>query len=168
MNAAEAAKKKKEDYADAQKRKKDKKAAAAAKSSAGQAKNSTGATDQPEFTKMDIRVGQISKVSDDLNANLKRVSQNTFEDTDPTMYILLCINFYIMVIDRFGCIQRQTNCFANKLMSAKRLDIAKSLLDCVDTMSWRKCKTRKYWSCAISKFPRLLGLPATVWYLLPR
>jgi hypothetical protein len=64
MNAAEAAKKKKEDYADAQKRKKDKKAAAAAKSSAGQAKNATGATDQPEFTKMDIRVGQISKVSD--------------------------------------------------------------------------------------------------------
>lgn len=58
LSAAELSKKKKEDYEEAQRRKKEKKRAEAAKSKAGQA----GASDQPEFTRMDIRVGQIKKV----------------------------------------------------------------------------------------------------------
>jgi len=60
LDAAEASKKKKEAYADAQKRKKEKKQKEIAASKAGQ-KNSA-AQDQPNFTKMDIRVGQITKV----------------------------------------------------------------------------------------------------------
>lgn len=58
LDAAERSKKKKEGYEEAQKRKKEKKAAEIAKSKAGQA----GSSDQPEFTWMDIRVGQITKV----------------------------------------------------------------------------------------------------------
>lgn len=49
---------KKESHEDAQKRKKEKKAAVIAASKVGQAAD----TDQPEFTKMDIRVGQVVKV----------------------------------------------------------------------------------------------------------
>jgi methionine--tRNA ligase beta chain len=50
--------KKAESYAEAQKRKKEKKAQLAAASQKGQA----AASDQPEFTKIDIRVGEITKV----------------------------------------------------------------------------------------------------------
>lgn len=57
LSAADLSKKKKEDYAEAQKRKKEKKAANAAKSQAGLADSN-----QPEFTKMEIRVGLITKV----------------------------------------------------------------------------------------------------------
>jgi methionine--tRNA ligase beta chain len=60
LDAAEAAKKKAESYAVAQQRKKEKKAEAIAKSNAG--RQSSMDDDQPEFTKMDIRVGQITKV----------------------------------------------------------------------------------------------------------
>lgn len=62
LDAAEAAKKKAQAYADAQKRKKEKKAKLAAASKAGQAATSAENNNQPEFTKMDIRVGQITKV----------------------------------------------------------------------------------------------------------
>jgi len=58
---ASAQKKKKVSYEEAQKIKKEKKAKAYASSQKGQ-KNATGAADQPEFTKVDIRVGQITKV----------------------------------------------------------------------------------------------------------
>lgn len=58
MTREEAAKKKAESYAEAQKRKKEKKAMLAAASQKGQAASS----DQPEFTKMDIRIGEITKV----------------------------------------------------------------------------------------------------------
>jgi methionyl-tRNA synthetase len=61
LDAAEAAKKKAESYAVAQQRKKEKKAEAIAKSNAGR-QNSNDDDDQPEFTKIDIRVGQITKV----------------------------------------------------------------------------------------------------------
>jgi methionyl-tRNA synthetase len=61
LDAAEAAKKKAESYAIAQQRKKEKKAEAIAKSNAGR-QNSSEDDDQPEFTKIDIRVGQITKV----------------------------------------------------------------------------------------------------------
>ena len=61
LNAEEAAKKKAESYAEAQRRKKEKKAKMAASSRAGQ-KNSGGDGDQSEFTKVDIRVGKITKV----------------------------------------------------------------------------------------------------------
>jgi methionine--tRNA ligase beta chain len=58
-DAAGAASQKKESHADAQKRKKEKKAAeiAAQQKSAG-----SGDANQPEFTKIDIRVGKIIKV----------------------------------------------------------------------------------------------------------
>lgn len=56
-DAEEAATNKKESHAEAQKRKKEAKAAAAAKSKAGEA-----SSDQPDFTKMDIRVGLITKI----------------------------------------------------------------------------------------------------------
>lgn len=59
MTKEEEKKKKAESYADAQKRKKEKKAALAAASQKGRA---SAASDQPEFTKMDIRVGEITKV----------------------------------------------------------------------------------------------------------
>jgi methionine--tRNA ligase beta chain len=58
-DAKEAARKKNESHAEAQRLKKEKKAKQNAVSMAGQA---TGASDQPEFTKMDIRVGEITKV----------------------------------------------------------------------------------------------------------
>ena len=57
-DAAAASAKKKESYAEAQKRKKEKKAAEVASSKKGAA----GDANQPEFTKMDIRVGKIVKV----------------------------------------------------------------------------------------------------------
>lgn len=57
-NAKEASAKKKESYEEAQRRKKEKKAAQIAASKKAQG----GAADQPEFTKMEIRVGQIIKV----------------------------------------------------------------------------------------------------------
>lgn len=60
LNAEEASKKKAESYAEAQRRKKEKKARAAASSKAGQQKGDS--VDQPEFTKVDIRVGKITKV----------------------------------------------------------------------------------------------------------
>lgn len=62
-DAAEASKKKAEAYADAQKRKKEKKQKEIAASKAGQKKaGDAGGADQPNFTKMEIRVGQITKV----------------------------------------------------------------------------------------------------------
>lgn len=51
--------KKKESYEEAQRKKKEKKAAEIAKSQQGQ---ESGDPDQPEFTKMEIRVGKITKV----------------------------------------------------------------------------------------------------------
>mmetsp|Transcript_20034 Transcript_20034/g.30133 ORF Transcript_20034/g.30133 Transcript_20034/m.30133 type:complete len:765 (+) Transcript_20034:90-2384(+) len=59
LSAAEAAKKNKESYEEAQRRKKEKKAKNIAASKAGQQAN---AANQPEFTKIDIRVGKIVKV----------------------------------------------------------------------------------------------------------
>jgi methionine--tRNA ligase beta chain len=59
QNAETAAGSKKESYADAQKRKKEAKALLIAKSNNAQ---QSGAADQPEFTKIDIRVGKIVKV----------------------------------------------------------------------------------------------------------
>lgn len=64
LNAEEAAKLKAEKFAEAQRLKKEKKAKAIASSKAGQ-KNASGGgndSDQSEFTKMEIRVGQITKV----------------------------------------------------------------------------------------------------------
>ena len=60
LDAAEAAKKKAESYAEAQRLKKEKKAKLKAASKAGQ--QAAANADQPEFTKMEIRVGQIKKV----------------------------------------------------------------------------------------------------------
>jgi len=62
LNAEEAAKKKAESIADAQTRKKAKKAAAIASSKAGQKKSGSGNDNQSDFTKIDIRVGKITKV----------------------------------------------------------------------------------------------------------
>mmetsp|Transcript_27234 Transcript_27234/g.45410 ORF Transcript_27234/g.45410 Transcript_27234/m.45410 type:complete len:787 (-) Transcript_27234:75-2435(-) len=59
LSAGEAAKKKKESHAEAQRRKKEKKAQNVASSEAGR-RGADG--DQPEFTKMEIRVGKIVKV----------------------------------------------------------------------------------------------------------
>jgi hypothetical protein len=59
LTKEEEKKKKAESYAEAQRRKKEKKAELAAKSQKGA---QGGASDQPEFTKMDIRVGEITKV----------------------------------------------------------------------------------------------------------
>jgi methionine--tRNA ligase beta chain len=56
LSATDIKKKKNQDYAEAQRRKKEKKAAQNAKS-----KESTG-SDQSDFTKVDIRVGKITKV----------------------------------------------------------------------------------------------------------
>ncbi len=61
LNAEESAKKKAQSLAEAQRKKKEKKAAAAASSKAGQKKDS-GPDNQPIFTKVDIRVGKITKV----------------------------------------------------------------------------------------------------------
>ncbi|CAJ1926044.1 unnamed protein product [Cylindrotheca closterium] len=58
-NKNEASTKKKESYEEAQRRKKEKKAAEIAKAKQGQA---SGDPNQPEFTKMEIRVGKITKV----------------------------------------------------------------------------------------------------------
>lgn len=55
----QASAKKKESYEEAQKRKKEKKAAEIAKAKQGQA---SGDPNQPEFTKVEIRVGKITKV----------------------------------------------------------------------------------------------------------
>lgn len=60
LNAAEATKKKAEDYAEAQRKKKEKKAKQKAASAAGQAKSA--ADDHPAFTKIEIKIGLISKV----------------------------------------------------------------------------------------------------------
>jgi methionyl-tRNA synthetase len=63
LNAQDAAKKKAESIAEAQRKKKEKKAQLIASSKAGQSKSSGGGDDnQPEFTKIDIRVGKITKV----------------------------------------------------------------------------------------------------------
>jgi len=59
LSKAEAAKKKAADYADAQRRKKEKQARQKAASVAGQSKDTDS---QPIFTKIDIRVGLITKV----------------------------------------------------------------------------------------------------------
>ena len=60
MSKADASKKKQFSYEEAQRLKKEKKAKEIAASKAGQQK---GDANQPEFTKIDIRVGQITKVS---------------------------------------------------------------------------------------------------------
>lgn len=60
-DAAAAASKKKESYAEAQQRKKEKKAAAIAASKKGSAGGGAD-PNQPEFTKMEIKVGKIVKV----------------------------------------------------------------------------------------------------------
>jgi methionine--tRNA ligase beta chain len=60
-NDANAASTKKESHAEAQARKKEKKAAEIAASKKGLAQD-TGDANQPEFTKVDIRVGKIVKV----------------------------------------------------------------------------------------------------------
>ena len=60
MSKADASKKKQMSYEEAQRLKKEKKAKEIAASKAGQQKG--GDADQPEFTKIDIRVGQITKV----------------------------------------------------------------------------------------------------------
>ena len=65
-NAANASKNKKLAYEEAQKKKKEKKAKEIAASKKGQ----QGAPDQPEFTKVDIRVGQITKVGSDAKFSL--------------------------------------------------------------------------------------------------
>ena len=57
LSAADIKKKKNEDYEEAQRRKKEKKAAQTAKSKAAQA-----GSDQSDFTKVDIRVGKITKI----------------------------------------------------------------------------------------------------------
>lgn len=59
MDANEAARKKADSFAESQRRKKETKAKLAVASKAGQTAN---LSDQPEFTKMDIRVGEIVKV----------------------------------------------------------------------------------------------------------
>jgi methionine--tRNA ligase beta chain len=59
MSKEDASKKKQFSYEEAQRLKKEKKAKEIAASKAGQ---KTGDVDQPEFTKIDIRVGQITKV----------------------------------------------------------------------------------------------------------
>jgi methionyl-tRNA synthetase len=59
MSKEDASKKKQFSYEEAQRLKKEKKAKETAASKAGQ---KTGDVDQPEFTKIDIRVGQITKV----------------------------------------------------------------------------------------------------------
>lgn len=61
ISKAEASKKKADDYAKAKKAKQEKKKKEAAASKAGQAK-SAGDANQCDFTKVDIRVGQITKV----------------------------------------------------------------------------------------------------------
>ena len=62
-DAETATKKKAESYAEAQRKKKEKKAKAAASSKAGQKNGAAGGdSNQPDFTKVDIRVGQITKV----------------------------------------------------------------------------------------------------------
>ena len=58
LNAAEVAKKKADDYAEAQRKKKEKKMKQKAASEAGQNKNDSS---QSDFTKIDIRVGKITK-----------------------------------------------------------------------------------------------------------
>mmetsp|Transcript_19466 Transcript_19466/g.39660 ORF Transcript_19466/g.39660 Transcript_19466/m.39660 type:complete len:784 (+) Transcript_19466:133-2484(+) len=60
LNAVDVAKKKQFSYEEAQRKKKEKKAKEIAASKKGQQK--AGGADQPEFTKIDIRVGQITKV----------------------------------------------------------------------------------------------------------
>jgi len=59
LDAADLAQKKAADYAEAQARKKEQKKKQAESSMAGQA--AAAASDQPDFTKLDIRVGQITK-----------------------------------------------------------------------------------------------------------
>mmetsp|Transcript_44291 Transcript_44291/g.94279 ORF Transcript_44291/g.94279 Transcript_44291/m.94279 type:complete len:804 (-) Transcript_44291:58-2469(-) len=61
LSKKEASQNKKASYEEAQRLKKEKKAKEVAASKAAQKKNTAG-SDQPEFTKMDIRVGQITKV----------------------------------------------------------------------------------------------------------
>ena len=61
LSKKEASNKKKQSYEEAQRLKKEKKAKEIAKSKAAQ-KGGSGGADQPEFTKIDIRVGQITKV----------------------------------------------------------------------------------------------------------
>lgn len=62
LDAAEAAKQKAESYAVAQQRKKEKKAEAIAKSNAGRQVTDDADDNQSDFTKIDIRVGQITKI----------------------------------------------------------------------------------------------------------
>ena len=62
LDAEEAAKKKAGSYAEAQRLKKEKKAQAAASSQAGQKQGAVEDANQSEFTKVEIRVGQIRKV----------------------------------------------------------------------------------------------------------
>ncbi len=63
LNAEEAAKKKAQSIAEAQRKKKEKKAQAIASSKAGQKKDGgNGDDNQPDFTKIEIRVGKINKV----------------------------------------------------------------------------------------------------------
>ena len=65
LNAEEIGKLKKEKFAQAQRLKKEKKAKAIASSKAGQKGNTGGAgndSNQPEFTKMEISVGQITNI----------------------------------------------------------------------------------------------------------
>jgi hypothetical protein len=67
-DAKEAARKKNESLAEAQRLKKEKKAM---QNAASKARQVAGASDQPDFTKMDIRVGEIVKVRS-LNDRLRR------------------------------------------------------------------------------------------------
>lgn len=61
-DAKEAAKKKAESLAESQRKKKEKKAKAIASSKAGQKAGAAGNSNQPDFTKIEIRVGKITKV----------------------------------------------------------------------------------------------------------
>lgn len=106
LTKEEEKKKKAESYAEAQRRKKEKKAELAAKSQKGAR---GGASDQPEFTKMDIRVGEITKVRA-VNLSCCIVHERSAGMSANAA----CLT------DRFGFIQRPTSSFARRLTLERR------------------------------------------------
>ena len=131
-NAAEASKNKKEAYEEAQRKKKEKKARESAASKAGQA----AGPDQPEFTKLEIRVGKIVKVRFNIVTREIETVSSTYIST--TLLLFRC-----------GTMKRPTNYSVKRLMSAKRVDPDRSHQAFAGTTHWKKCKTRRFWLFAI-------------------
>ena len=99
LSKAEASNKKKQSYEEAQRLKKEKKAKEIAASKAAQAGGD--APDQPEFTKIDIRVGQITKVCCSWCTGFKSFSTN-FHNTSHCIS-LLCKVWHHPEADKLFC-----------------------------------------------------------------